>query len=231
MANFNSELALAKNRTADVKSQISTLEGSIAKMQSALQSAQSIATKSGNNAILNSSEYKNVNDQLQITKQYLEQVKNTGKTISLEALNKSVTSATNAVGQLNNKTKETQSGFKSVENALASMQVKLNNMKSTKLMDEGVINRLQTGLNNLATCTDKNSSAFKSYINEFNKPKEYDGINSLYITLIRLIWIGASVSEKAFFKSPASSLASFGESFLPLISVYSKEMRRPVFLK
>ena len=24
-------------------------------------------------------------------------------------------------------------------------------------------------------------------INEFNKPKEYDGINSLYITLIRLI--------------------------------------------
>ena len=172
MANFNSELALAKNRTADVKSQISTLEGSIAKMQSALQSAQSIATKSGNNAILNSSEYKNVNDQLQITKQYLEQVKNTGKTISLEALNKSVTSATNAVGQLNNKTKETQSGFKSVENALASMQVKLNNMKSTKLMDEGVINRLQTGLNNLATCTDKNSSAFKSYINEFNKTKE-----------------------------------------------------------
>lgn len=172
MANFNSELALAKNTTADVKSQISTLEGSIAKMQSALQSAQSIATKSGNNAILNSSEYKNVNDQLQITKQYLEQVKNTGKTISLEALNKSVTSATNAVGQLNNKTKETQSGFKAVENALASMQVKLNNMKSTKLMDEGVINRLQTGLNNLATCTDKNSSAFKSYINEFNKTKE-----------------------------------------------------------
>ena len=172
MANFNSELALAKNRTTEVKSQISTLESSIAKMQSALQSAQSIATKSGNNAILNSSEYKNVNDQLQITKQYLEQVKNTGKTISLEALNKSVTSATNAVGQLNNKTKETQSGFKSVENALASMQVKLNNMKSTKLMDEGVINRLQTGLNNLATCTDKNSSAFKSYINEFNKTKE-----------------------------------------------------------
>ena len=172
MANFNSELALAKNRTTEVKSQISTLESSIAKMQSALQSAQNIATKSGNNAILNSSEYKNVNDQLQITEQYLEQVKNTGKTISLEALNKSVSSATNAVGQLNNKTKETQSGLKSVENALASMQVKLNNMKSTKLMDEGVINRLQTGLNNLATCTDKNSSAFKSYINEFNKTKE-----------------------------------------------------------
>ena len=63
MSNFNTEFSRAKSTTSEVKSQISTLEGSIAKMSNSLKSAQDLASKTGNNGILNSTEYKNVNSQ------------------------------------------------------------------------------------------------------------------------------------------------------------------------
>ena len=172
MSNFNTEFSRAKSTTSEVKSQISTLEGSIVKMSNSLKSAQDLASKTGNNSILNSTEYINVNSQLQVTEQLLEQIKSTGKTISLEELNKSVNNANNAVSKLNSTTTQTASGFKAVQNALATMQTKLDLMKNTKILDEAVLSRLQSQLNSLSNCTDKNSYAFRNYMFEFQKAQD-----------------------------------------------------------
>lgn len=81
------------------------------------------------------------------------------------SFNRAITST----AELKAKAKETENGYRSVSNALDTMQTKLNLMSKTNALDDSAIKRLQRGIDDLRGTTDKSSSAFKNLVAQFKE--------------------------------------------------------------
>lgn len=106
----------------------------------------------------------------------VEKLKNELNSIRLDNLNNgmanfttSFSRAITSTAELKAKIKETESGYRSVSNALDTMQTKLNLMSKTNALDPSAIQRLQRGIDELRGTADKSSSAFKNLVAQFKE--------------------------------------------------------------
>ena len=90
---------------------------------------------------------------------------NNGMANFTASFNRAITST----AELKAKAKETENGYRSVSNALDTMQTKLNLMSKTNALDDSAIKRLQRGIDDLRGTTDKSSSAFKNLVAQFKE--------------------------------------------------------------
>ena len=187
ISKFNTEFSRSVTVTKEVKSQISSLESALSKVNAIIENVKSVASKNGNLNLLDTNEFKNANALANDLKSKLEQIKATGKTINVNELESSLKSANDITASLNSKTRETVSGYKQVENALNGMQTKLDLMSKTNIMDVSVINKLQKGIDDLRGTTDKSSDAFKSLVAQFKEVSVAESqVNKLESAIQRL---------------------------------------------
>lgn len=106
----------------------------------------------------------------------VEKLKNELNSIKLDNLNNGMANFTasfnraiTSTAELKAKAKETENGYRSVSNALDTMQTKLNLMSKTNALDDSAIKRLQRGIDDLRGTTDKSSSAFKNLVAQFKE--------------------------------------------------------------
>lgn len=106
----------------------------------------------------------------------VEKLKNELNSIRLDNLNNGMANFTasfnraiTSTAELKAKAKETENGYRSVSNALDTMQTKLNLMSKTNALDDSAIKRLQRGIDDLRGTTDKSSSAFKNLVAQFKE--------------------------------------------------------------
>ena len=106
----------------------------------------------------------------------VEKLKNELNSIKLDNLNNGMANFTasfnraiTSTAELKAKAKETENGYRSVSNALDTMQTKLNLMSKTNALDDSAVKRLQRGIDDLRGTTDKSSSAFKNLVAQFKE--------------------------------------------------------------
>lgn len=106
----------------------------------------------------------------------VEKLKNELNSIKLDNLNNGMANFTTSFSraitstvELKARIKETESGYRSVSNALDTMQTKLNLMSKTNALDPSAIQRLQKGIDDLRGTADKSSGAFKNLVAQFKE--------------------------------------------------------------
>ena len=172
MEKYNRQMQEALQHTKGVNDQTKALESEINKISKVIEASKSIASKSGNEQILNSKSFQDASDLLNKMEGQLKELQKTGKLVKVDDLTKTLNTSSKATAELNNQVKETSSGYRKVQTALDTMQTKLNLMKSTKILDDSYLDKLQKQLNETRSEIDKNGEAFSKFRLEFTKAGE-----------------------------------------------------------
>ena len=172
MEKYNRQMQEALQHTKGVNDQTKALESEINKISKVIEASKSIASKSGNEEILNSKSFQEASNLLNKMEGQLKELQKTGKLVKVDDLTKTLNASSKATSELNNQVKETSSGYRKVQTALDTMQTKLNLMKSTKILDDSYLDKLQKQLNETRSEIDKNGEAFSKFRLEFTKAGE-----------------------------------------------------------
>ena len=172
MEKYNRQMQEALQHTKGVNDQTKALESEINKISKVIEASKSIASKSGNEEILNSKSFQEASNLLNKMEGQLRELQKTGKLVKVDDLTKTLNTSSKATAELNNQVKETSSGYRKVQTALDTMQTKLNLMKSTKILDDSYLDKLQKQLNETRSEIDKNGEAFSKFRLEFTKAGE-----------------------------------------------------------